>query len=143
MLIAVDVNHDYVAAPNVSKKRFPKIEMGKGVTLCTGSISTPALNNMLEDLATKHGIPLQLDVRGRDTGTDAMAGVLASVDTAATSLGFPIRNMHTVSECGNTSDVLAAVHLLHRFLCHLEDTGMDAESWKKQHPRLDLPPPIF
>jgi len=44
----------------------------------------------------------QKDVVGRDTGTDAMAGVLASVDVAATSVGFPIRNMHTVSELAHT-----------------------------------------
>ena len=138
VLIGVDVNHDYVGAPNVGKKRFPDIEMGKGVTICTGSITSPALNNMLEDLAAKHDIPVQFDVRGRDTGTDAMAGVLASIDTVATSVGFPIRNMHTVSECGNTSDVLASIHLLHNFLLHLEHSATPAESWKQQHPRLDL-----
>jgi putative aminopeptidase FrvX len=30
VLIAVDVNHDYVAAPNVGDKRFPSLEMGAG-----------------------------------------------------------------------------------------------------------------
>ena len=50
--------------------------------------------------AAAEGIPFQRDVRGRDSGTDAMAGVLGNVDCAATSLGFPIRNMHTTSELG-------------------------------------------
>ena len=53
VLIGVDVNHDYDAAPGVSDKRFPAIEMGKGFTISTGSITAPALNNMLEDLACK------------------------------------------------------------------------------------------
>lgn len=53
VLIGVDVNHDYEAAPGVSDKRFPAIEMGKGFTISTGSITAPGLNNMLEDLACK------------------------------------------------------------------------------------------
>ena len=138
VLIAVDVNHDYINAPNVGKKRFPEIEMGKGFTFCNGSISAPALNMMLEDVASDSGIPYQLDVRGRDTGTDAMAGVLAGIDTAATSIGFPIRNMHTISECGHTGDVLCAVHVLHKFLKHIEENKIDSEYWKTAHPRLDF-----
>jgi putative aminopeptidase FrvX len=43
---------------------------------------------------------------------DAMAGVLGGVDSAATSLGFPIRNMHTISELGHTGDVIACIHAL-------------------------------
>ena len=138
VLVAVDVNHDYVNAPNVGKKRFPEIEMGKGFTFCNGSISAPALNNLVEDIASANGIPCQLDVRGRDTGTDAMAGVLAGIDTAATSIGFPIRNMHTVSECGHTGDVLCAIHVLHKFLKHLEVNDVSPDFWRTAHPRLDF-----
>ena len=140
VLIGVDVNHDYEAAPGVSDKRFPQIEMGKGFTISTGSITAPALNNMLEDLACHLNIPVQLDVRGRDTGTDAMAGVLAGIDCAATSIGFPIRNMHTVSECGHTGDVLCSIHVLHALVKYLNTSVSDngGLNWKNMHPRLDL-----
>ena len=86
-------------------------------------------------------IPVQLDVRGRDTGTDAMAGVLASVDCAATSIGFPIRNMHTVSECGHTGDVLCSIHALHALVRYLNvKNGKETtkNTWETLHPRLDL-----
>ena len=39
-----------------------------------------------------------------------MAAVFAAIDAAATSVGFPIRNMHTISESGHTGDVLASIH---------------------------------
>jgi len=39
-----------------------------------------------------------------------MAAVFGGSDTASASLGFPIRNMHTVSEAGHTGDILAGVH---------------------------------
>ena len=40
-------------------------------------------------------MPVQHDCVGRDTGMDAMAVVLGGIDCAATSVGFPICNMHT------------------------------------------------
>ena len=79
-------------------------------------------------------------MRGRDTGTDAMAGVLAGIDCAATSIGFPIRNMHTVSECGHTGDVLCSIHVLHALVKYLNTSVSDngGLNWKNMHPRLDL-----
>ena len=67
------------------------------------------LNAIISRSAARIGAPVQRDVRGRDTGTDAMAGVLGAVDCAATSVGFPIRNMHTASELAHTGDVLCAI----------------------------------
>jgi endoglucanase len=70
-----------------------------------------------------------------------MAGVLAAVATAATSIGFPIRNMHTISETGNTSDVLAATHAIARSLQALDDMddgkGKLRRHFQNNHPRLD------
>ena len=86
--------------------------MGLGMTLCVGSIASEQLNSVIEHAAASRGIPVQRDVRGRDTGTDGMAGVLGNVDCAATSVGFPIRNMHTISELGHTGDVVACIDAL-------------------------------
>ena len=141
VLVAVDVNHDYEAAPNMNSKRFPRLTMGNGFTITKGSITSPAINGMLESVAKEEGIPFQLDVRGRDTGTDGMAGFLASVDAASASIGFPIRNMHTISECGHTGDVLAAVHVLNALVERLECEGVRANDLKEMHPRLDLAVP--
>ena len=141
VVIGVDVNHDFVAAPGVGDKRYTPLEMGEGYTLSVGSIASEYLNSLFESTSLKHEIPVQRDVCGRDTGTDAMAAVLASVDAAATSIGFPIRNMHTISETGHTGDVLASIHAIARTLQRMDKMndgkGLTADDFRDGHPRLD------
>lgn len=141
ILIGVDVNHDYDAAPGVGDKRFTPLEMGKGFTLSVGSIASEYLNQLVTETAGEFEIPLQRDVCGRDTGTDAMAAVLASIDAAATSIGFPIRNMHTISEAGHTGDVLAAIHVLAKTFQRMDKMndggGLSVDDFHQNHPRLD------
>ena len=66
----------------------------------------------------------------------------AGVDAAATSVGFPIRNMHTISESGHTGDVLAAVHGMFHMLQAMEERKLTAEDFRGGHPRLDEVAPI-
>ena len=141
-IIAVDVNHDYVAAPNIGDRNMEPLEMGKGFTLSTGAIVSEQLNARIQNAALKNDIPLQMDVCGNDTGTDGMAGVLASVDTAATSIGFPIRNMHTISESAHTGDVLAAVHVINETLKAMDKEKDLRGNFKANHPRLDKAKPL-
>ena len=145
-IIGVDVNHDYKAAPGVGDKKFNPQEMGKGFTLSVGSIASEQLNAVIEQTAKDNEIPMQRDVVGADTGTDGMAGVLAAVDCAATSIGFPIRNMHTISEAGNTQDVLAAAHAIARSIQALDtrDDGREKlrDQFRNNHPRLDTAEPL-
>ncbi len=136
-LIAVDVNHDYEAAPQASEKRFAPLKMGAGFTLSVGSIASEQLNWIIEETASEFGIPMQRDVCGHDTGTDGMAGGLASIDCAATSIGFPIRNMHTASEAGHTRDVLAAIHVIQKALLSMDSRGLARDHLRAGHPRLD------
>ncbi|SDL20238.1 endoglucanase [Franzmannia pantelleriensis] len=136
-LIGVDVNHDYVAAPGIGDRRMQPLEMGKGFTMSVGAIASEQLNRLIETTAKEQGIPLQRDIVGADTGTDGMAGVLAAVDCAATSIGFPIRNMHTISETGNTQDVLAAIHALTHSLKALDALPDIHREFLDNHPRLD------
>jgi putative aminopeptidase FrvX len=146
VVIGVDVSHDYVAAPGVKDKRFSPVTMGKGFTLAYGSITNAFLNSLIETVARASGIPCQPKVVGRDTGTDAMAGVFASIDAAATSIGFPIRNMHTISETGHTGDALAAIHVLADLIEHMQamndGDGISADDFKTGHPRLDEAGPL-
>jgi endoglucanase len=136
-IIAVDVNHDYVAAPNIGDRNMSPLEMGKGFTLSTGAIVSEQLNARIKRAAIDHDIPIQIDVCGNDTGTDGMAGVLASIDCAATSIGFPIRNMHTISESANTQDVLAATHVIVETLRAMDSEDDLHAAFKAGHPRLD------
>ena len=143
ILIAVDVNHDYKAAPAaLKKKNMPELAMGDGVSVCHGAIASEQLNRLVEQACRESCIPFQRDVRGRDTGTDGMAGVLASVDCAATSLGIPIRNMHTISELGCEADVLAACHAVHETLLLLDRQGLRPDDLRDGHVRLDEASPL-
>ena len=146
VVIAVDVAHDFAAAPGVKERRFPKVSMGGGFTLSAGSICNPYLNQLVQETATAADIPFQMRVAGRDTGTDAMAAVFAATDAAATSIGFPIRNMHTISESGHTGDVLAATHVVAGLVRKLDamnnGAGATADNFRQNHPRLDGAAPI-
>jgi len=142
VLIAIDVNHDYVAAPGIGDRNMQRLEMGKGFTLTTGAIVSEQLNSRIKRAAADNDIPMQIDVSGRDTGTDGMASVLASVDSAATSVGFPTRNMHTISESGHTGDVLAAIHVLTQTILTMDEEDVLAETFQNAHPRLDETTPL-
>lgn len=137
VLIAVDVNHDYAAAPGIGDRNMTPLTTGKGFTLTTGAIVSETLNSRIKRAAKQHDIPMQVDVSGRDTGTDGMAGVLASIDCAATSVGFPVRNMHTISESGHTGDVLAAIHVLKETILEMDQEDNLRAAFQSGHPRLD------
>lgn len=142
VLIGVDVNHDYVAAPGIGDRNMQPLAMGKGFTIATGAIASEQLNARIKRAAKAADIPYQIDVNGRDTGTDGMAAVLASVDAAATSVGFPTRNMHTISESAHTGDVLAAIHALKETILALDAEEDPAAAFRDEHPRLDDTTPI-
>lgn len=142
VVIAVDVNHDYQAAPGIGDRRLTSLAMNKGYTLSVGAIASEYLNARIAKASDAAGIPYQRGVSGRDTGTDAMAGVLASVDAAATSIGFPIRNMHTISESAHTNDVLASIYGIHEFLKQADADNLSADDFRNNHPRLDTSAPL-
>ena len=139
--IGVDVAHDFVAAPGISDRRYEPVEMGKGFTLTHGAITSATLNSLITEVATGKQIPIQHELAGRDTGTDAMAAFLSSTDSASTSIGFPIRNMHTISETGHTGDVDAAIYAITETLKRMDQMngglGMTASDFQEGHPRLD------
>ena len=145
-LIAVDVNHDYAAAPNIADRKPNPLQMGKGFSMAVGAIASEQLNQVIERRAKANDIPMQRDVCGADTGTDGMAGVLAAVDCAATSIGMPIRNMHTISETAHTGDVLAATHGITEAIRELDrrDDGRGSlrQEFRDNHPRLDRAQPL-
>jgi endoglucanase len=137
-VIAVDVNHDYGSAPGISDRRLPSLIMGKGFTLDIGAVTSAYLNSLIQQAARAVGTPFMLDVVGRDTGTDAMAAVFASIDAASASVGFPIRNMHTISETAHTGDVLASIYALDALLSLAHARGLTPDDLRTSHPRLDL-----
>jgi len=141
VLIATDVNHDYEAAPGIKSRNMNPLQMGKGFTIGRGSVASEFLVQTLENLCREKGVPYQLDFSGRDMGTDGMAAALAGVDSAAITIGYPIRNMHTSSESAHTGDLLASIHAITELLRHFNGlnngTGMTKDDLKNSHIRLD------
>jgi len=141
ILIATDVNHDYEAAPGIGARNMNPLKMGEGFTIGRGSVVSEYLVQSLEKICGDQGIPYQLDFSGRDMGTDGMAAVLAAVDSAAITLGYPIRNMHTASESAHTGDLLASIHALVGLLRHFnalnDGKGIQRDDLKNSHIRLD------
>ena len=139
--IAVDVAHDFTAAPGIGDRRYEPVAMGDGYTLTHGAVTSAALNSMINEVSVEHEIPVQHELAGRDTGTDAMAAVLAAIDSACASIGFPIRNMHTISESGHTGDVDAAIHAIYQTMRRMDQendgSGMTGDDLRDSHPRLD------
>jgi len=141
VLIATDVNHDYEAAPGIGSRNMNPLQMGKGFTIGRGSVASEFLVQTLENLCRGKGVPYQLDFSGRDMGTDGMAAALAGVDSAAITIGYPIRNMHTSSESAHTGDLLASIHAIAALLRHFNGlnngTGITRDDLKNSHIRLD------
>lgn len=141
ILIAADVNHDYDSAPGLSAKRMNSLTMGKGFSITGGSVTSEYIITQIEKACQAQEIPYQLDMSGRDTGTDAMAAALAGFDSASVSIGFPIRNMHTISETGHTRDILSAIAGMEATLIALDkmnrNKGITIDDLKNSHPRLD------
>jgi len=141
-VIAVDVAHDLEAAPGIGDKRVEQVRMGGGCTISHGSVCSAQINTLMLRTAKENDIPVQSKAVGRDTGTDAMAAVFASIDAAVTSIGVPIRNMHTVSETGHTGDLLAATHLVAETLLAMDAADMKSDDLREGHPRLDMAEPL-
>lgn len=142
VIIGVDVNHDYNAAPGLGPKRPNSLAMGDGCTITTGAITSDYLNSLFEQACLDNEIPVQRDMSGRDTGTDAMAAALAGFDSAATSIGFPIRNMHTISETGHTGDVIAAIHGIEATMRLMDEKKVTCDDFRNNHVRLDEVDPL-
>lgn len=141
ILIGSDVNHDYDAAPGLGAKRMNSLTMGKGFSITGGSVTSEYIITQIEKACQAEDIPYQMDMSGRDTGTDAMAAALAGFDSASVSVGFPIRNMHTISETGHTKDVLSAIAGMEATFRALDKMnrgkGITTDDLRNNHPRLD------
>ncbi|MDN2480852.1 M20/M25/M40 family metallo-hydrolase [Vibrio agarivorans] len=141
VLIATDVNHDYEAAPGIGSRNMNPLKMGDGFTISRGSVASEFLVQAIQNVCRDNDIPHQLDFSGRDMGTDGMAAALAGVDSAAISIGYPIRNMHTSSESAHTGDLLASIHaiagLLREFNAMNSGQGITRDDLKNSHIRLD------
>lgn len=110
--IAVDVS--FAFTPDADRAKCG--ELGKGPMLGWAPSLDWALTDRLDRLARAENIPLQHEVMGGDTGTDAdsIASARAGVRTAL--LSIPLRYMHTPCEIVDVRDVEQTARLMAAFI---------------------------
>lgn len=118
--IAVDVSFTS-DIPGADKRVYGDVSLGKGPVLTLGAMVHPKLNQLLIDLAAKHKIPLQIEIAGGRTGTDADAIHASRKGVATMVLSIPNRYMHSPNELISLSDLDNAVKLVTAFMQCLDE----------------------
>ena len=123
--IAVDVTYaqDY---PGGDPVESGDVKLGKGPTLCNGSMANRKLNDLLRAVAKEHDLPTQEESFVGRTGTDADKIHFVGRGITTALLSLPLRYMHAPAEVCSLKDVENAIELLARFLCAIgPETDLD------------------
>ncbi len=118
--IAIDVTFTS-DIPGADKRIYGEVSLGKGPTISLGAALHPGVNTRLQELATKHKIPVQIEIAPGGTGTDADAIHGLKTGAATAVIGIPNRYMHSPNEVISLSDLDNAVTLLTEFIKSLDD----------------------
>lgn len=113
--IITDVTHD-TTTPMVNKIIEGDVACGKGPSLAYG----PAVHNKLlavvEDVANKKKIPVQMRTVSRSTGTDTDSFAYANDGCPSVLISIPLRYMHTTVEMLHKDDVENTIKLIYETL---------------------------
>ena len=116
--IITDVTHDSTT-PMINKITQGECSCGKGPALTYG----PAVHNKLLDLvqkvAEKNKIPVQLSTVSRSTGTDTDSFAYANDGCPSVLISIPLRYMHTTVEMLNRNDIEDTIKLMYQTLLAL------------------------
>ncbi len=100
-------------------ERLCALGKGTGVYIMDNlTIGDRRLVRFLLDLCEDHGIPYQKNIGG---GTDASAIQRARAGARTTTIGAPVRYMHTTVQLAQADDIEATVELLKTFLEHAHE----------------------
>lgn len=117
-LIAVDVA---IATDTLlhSQNNRSSIELGKGAVIAIGPNIDHEISNQLQRMAKQEGIPYQLEVCARPTGTDANPAQIKLNGIPCGLIGIPCRYMHSPVETINIKDVESASRLIYNYTINL------------------------
>ena len=113
--IVTDVTHD-TATPMVNKIIEGDITCGKGPSLAYGPAVHHKLIDLVQEVATKKKIPVQLRAVSRSTGTDTDSFAYANEGCPSVLISIPLRYMHTTVEMLHKSDVEQTINLMYETL---------------------------
>jgi putative aminopeptidase FrvX len=116
--IITDVTHD-TSTPMINKAIEGETSCGKGPSLSYGPAVHNKLLQLVEDVAAKHEIPVQLRAVSRSTGTDTDSFAYANDGCPSVLISIPLRYMHTTVEMLHRSDIEQTISLMYETLLTL------------------------
>lgn len=116
--IITDVTHD-TTTPMISKIIQGDTSCGKGPSLTFGPAVHNKLLDLVQNVAAKNKIPVQLHTVSRSTGTDTDSFAYANDGCPSVLISIPLRYMHTTVEMLHKSDVENTIKLMYETLLTL------------------------
>ncbi len=116
--IITDVTHD-TSTPMISKILQGDTACGKGPSLTFGPAVHNKLLDVVQDVAAKKKIPVQLHTVSRSTGTDTDSFAYANDGCPSVLISIPLRYMHTTVEMLHKKDVEETIKLIYETLLAL------------------------
>lgn len=116
--IITDVTHDSTT-PMISKIIEGECACGKGPSLCYGPAVHNRLLDLVQDVAKKSRIPVQLRAVSRSTGTDTDSFAYANDGCPSVLISIHLRYMHTTVEMLHKDDIENTVKLMYETLLQL------------------------
>lgn len=116
--IITDVTHD-TSTPMISKIIEGETTCGKGPSLSYGPAVHNKLLGLVQDVAEKNKIPVQLRTVSRTTGTDTDSFAYANDGCPSVLISIPLRYMHTTVEMLHRRDIEETIQLMYETLLKL------------------------
>ena len=110
--IITDVTHD-TTTPMVNKIIEGDVACGKGPSLAYGPAVHNKLLDIVQDVAEKNKIPVQLRTVSRSTGTDTDSFAYANDGCPSVLISIPLRYMHTTVEMLHRTDIEQTIQLMY------------------------------
>lgn len=116
--IITDVTHDSTT-PMINKTIEGDCACGNGPALCYGPAVHNKLLDLVQDVAAKKKIPVQLRAVSRSTGTDTDSFAYANDGCPSVLISIPLRYMHTTVEMLHKKDIENTIKLMYETLLTL------------------------
>jgi len=116
--IITDVTHD-TYTPMVNKIIEGDVTCGKGPSLAYGPAVHNKLLTIVEDVASRKKIPVQMRTVSRSTGTDTDSFAYANDGCPSVLISIPLRYMHTTVEMLHRNDIEQTIQLMYETLLTL------------------------
>lgn len=103
----------------ISKAIEGDVVCGKGPSPTFGPAVHNILLGLVQDVAEKTGIPLQMRTVSRSTGTDTDSFAYANDGCPSVLISIPLRYMHTTVEMLHKNDIEQTIRLMYETLLTL------------------------